>query len=216
MGTDELSPEKQERMKPLLKLVEKIPEETRTGMGWVSFLISHPETNGEKIPWEKFNSREWCHLLQNRPEFANHCSWEKLTGEDWPWLLRYQPQFADKCPWEKLSGAAWASLLREQPQFAEHCTWEKLSGSDWSLLVSCQPQFASRCPWKNLSDNDKYMLSLIHPDFLHLRLLEMHDSMVSKKRKKTFFIFEKHRFLFKIRGKTKILWIEAGIDKNKE
>ena len=216
MTKNELSPEQAGCKKPLFELVEKTPEETSTSMCWAHWLIIHRENIECKVPWEKFGGNEWCYLLQNRPEFAADSAREKLNGGNWCSLLLKQPQLAEHCKWEKLSGWDWSMLLREQPQFAEHCTWEKLSGRDWSLLVSCQPQFTNRCPWKNLSDHDKDMLSLIHPDFLDLRLLEMHDSMASKKRKKTLFILEKHRFLFKIRGKTKILWFEAGIGINKE
>ena len=209
MTANEMNPKQAERMNPLLEQFGKIPEEKRSGMGWVYWLIAHHENSTDNVPWEKFNGKEWCHLLQNRPEFAIRCEWKKLNGGDWCSLLRKQPQLAEHCAWETLSSWDWSMLLRDLPQFADHCPWMKLTGRDWLMLLQCQPQFTKFCPWKNMSDEDKWKLSLISPEFMSLRIREMHDSIMKKPRKKISFSIGKSGIRFDFHGKKKTLRIEA-------
>ena len=89
--------------------------------------------------WETIASRcnygrDWCKLLDLKPEFADRCPWDALSGSDWEWLLSKKPQFADRCNWKKLDGYDWSCLLLKQPQFAKNCPGEKLGGCDWSEL----------------------------------------------------------------------------------
>ena len=87
MTTNELNSEQVERMKPLLELVENIPERERMGICWAFLLTFRPEEYAKTVPWEKLNGEEWHYLLKFRPAFAGKCSWEKLNNRDWEQLL---------------------------------------------------------------------------------------------------------------------------------
>ena len=65
--------------------------------------------------------RDWCQLLDLKPEFADRCPWDTLSGSDWECLLSKKPKFADKCIWEKLDGRNWCELLLKRPKFADKC-----------------------------------------------------------------------------------------------
>ena len=46
-----------------------------------------------ECPWKKIECQDWIWLLQDRPEFAEHClCWNEFSDSDWTFLQKTQPQ----------------------------------------------------------------------------------------------------------------------------
>ncbi len=131
----------------------------------IDYIITYPKKIKD-FEMSKFSGRDWSKLVARCPVLEHLCDWFKLDAGDWCHVLQNQPQFSKYLPsWNIFNSDCILALLRVQPQFSSFCDMQKLNSEQWGKLVAKQPQFSNLCPWESMDDDSIAWAVAIRPEF---------------------------------------------------
>lgn len=146
------------------------------GKDWSKLLSRHPEF-ARNDAWEKLNATldepfgvdlGWLPLIENQPQFIEHCLLSKLTTQDWIKLLIKHPEYSmlrdrkSKLDENNRVGMDWEPSLKDllllQPNLVDECEVSSLKAGDWVELLDKHLRFLDICDINAMPVADAMML----------------------------------------------------------
>ena len=137
----------------LIELISKqpyfknlLPENLNIKTNNIKLLVlNQPQLIDElKLDIKKFTTKDWCEILQKRPELISKC--DKLHD-----IIHNE----------------WRDILSKQPKLKQYCDkFNEFSEFDWFILLSKQPSLIDKCKYSSFNEQNKINLLINQPSLI--------------------------------------------------